>query len=127
MVETCDFHRTEAAHFQCYECGTAFCDTCVSVRDVEEFSGKKRHYFCPACNIPVQTISVGNIIEPFWHRLSGFFLYPFQPTPLLLTIALSVLGAVFTTNLFVRIFIWVVAVKYAYAVLTTTAQGGLKD
>ncbi len=126
METTCSFHRNEAAHFECHECGTTFCDRCVSVRELFEFGGKKRHYFCPACNIPVQMISVGNIIEPFWHRLSGFFLYPLQPTPLILTLVLALLGTLFPSNIFMRAIVWVVALKYAFATLTTTAQGGLK-
>jgi hypothetical protein len=126
MNETCSFHPAETAHFQCHECNTTFCDACVDIRDTVEFTGKNRYYFCPACNVPLQMLSVGSMIEPFWHRLSAFFLYPFQLTPLLLALILSILGAAFPTSFFVNIFIWIVTVKYAYAALTATAQGGLK-
>ncbi len=126
MTDTCSFHPSEAASFQCQECGTTFCGDCVSVRETVEFSGKNRYYFCPACNIPVQMLGVANMVEPFWRRLPAFFLYPLQPTPLVLALALAVLGAAFPTTFLVRIFIWVVTVKYAFAALTATAQGGLR-
>lgn len=120
------FHRSKAAHFHCYECGSAFCDECVSVRKTEGYGGKDIEYFCPGCNIPAEMMSLGNIIEPFWNRLNSIFLYPLQPTPLILTLLLAALGALLPTNIFVRIFVWVLMMKYAYATLIRTAQGGLK-
>ena len=126
MTESCSFHRSRAAHFQCQDCGTCFCEQCVSVRETVEFSGKNRHYFCPACNLPVKMLSIGNMIDPFWRRLSAFFLYPLQPMPLILALVLACLGAVFPHSIMVRIAVWVVMVKYAFAALTTTGQGGLK-
>ncbi len=126
MSVNCMFHRSKAAHFHCYECGSAFCDECVSVRETEGYSGKDINYFCPGCNIPAEMMSLGNIIEPFWNRLNSIFLYPLQPTPLILTLVLAALGALLPMNIFVRIFVWVVMMKYAYATLIQTAQGGLK-
>jgi len=120
------FHRSKAAHFHCYECGSAFCDECISVRETEGYGGKEINYFCPGCNIPAETMSLGNIIEPFWNRLNSIFLYPFQPTPLILTLVLAALGALLPTSFFVRIFVWVVMMKYAYATLIRTGQGGFK-
>jgi tetratricopeptide (TPR) repeat protein len=126
MAEICSFHRTVAAHFQCQECGTSFCDECVSVRETMEYSGKNRHYFCPACNLPLKMLSIGNMIEPFWQRLSAIFLYPLQPTPLLATLVLAGLGTLFPASFLVQIVVWVVMMKYAYAVLITTGRGGLR-
>jgi tetratricopeptide (TPR) repeat protein len=71
-------------------------------------------------------LSLGNIIVPFQNRLQAFFLYPFQLTPLLLTLALSILGALFNTSFLVNLFVWVVMMKYAYATLIATGQGALK-
>ena len=71
-------------------------------------------------------LSLGNIIEPFWNCLGFFFLYPFQLTPLLLTLILAGLGAIFPSSILVSLFVWVVMMKYVYATLIHTAQGGLK-
>lgn len=126
MTETCTFHRAVPAHFQCRECGTSFCDGCVSVRETVEYSGKNRHYFCPACNLPVKMLSIGNMIEPFWRRLPAFFLYPLQPIPLIIAIVLAGLGALFPSSFLVQIVVWVAMTKYAYAALITTGRGGLR-
>lgn len=126
MPINCTFHHSRAAHFQCHECGTAFCEECISVRKTEGFSGKSLDYFCPACNIPAEMMSLSNIIEPFWNKLGSFFLYPFQLTPLILIIVLAALGTFFPSNIFVNLFVWVVMTKYAYATLIETGQGSLK-
>ncbi len=126
MSINCTFHRAVVAHFQCHDCGSAFCDECISVRDTEGYGGRSRDYFCPGCNIPAEKLSIGNIIEPFWHRLSAFFLYPLQLTPLILTLLLAGFGALFPANAFVNLFVWVVMMKYAYATLVETGRGGLR-
>jgi tetratricopeptide (TPR) repeat protein len=126
MAIDCTFHRAKAAHFHCIECGTAFCENCVSTRKSNGFSGETIDFFCPGCNIPAELLSLGNIIKPFWNNLGSFFLYPFQMVPLLLTIVLSALGAIFPSILLVSLFVWVVMMKYAYATLIETGQGRLK-
>lgn len=123
MSSKCTLHPTEAAHFQCYECGSSFCGGCISVRVTEGYGGKEKNYFCPGCNVPAEMLSLGSIIEPFWKRLPSIFLYPFQLTPLLLTLVLATLGTFFAGNIFVRIFVFVVMTKYAYETLTFTAKG----
>lgn len=122
----CTFHRSEKAHFHCYECGSAFCENCISIRETSGYSGKEKEYFCPGCNIPAEMLSLGNLVEPFWHQLSSIFLYPFQLVPLVLTLILASLGTLFSESFLVTLFVWVVMVKYAYATLTWTAQGSLK-
>jgi hypothetical protein len=126
MSINCTFHRSAVAHFQCHECGSTFCDECISVRDTEGYAGRNRDYFCPGCNLPAEMLSIGNIIEPFWGRLSAFFLYPLQLTPLFLTLFLAGFGALFPDNILVNLFVWVVMMKYAYATLIETGRGGLR-
>lgn len=126
MAINCTLHRSEPAHFQCHECGSAFCDRCVSIRETGGYSGREKSYFCPACNVPLEMLNLGDIIEPFHNRLSAFFLYPFQPTPLILTAVLALVGALLHTSLLVNLAVWVVMMKYAYAVLTTTGRGNLQ-
>lgn len=126
MAIPCTFHRSKAAHFQCYECGSAFCENCITPRETGGYAGKDIEYFCPGCNIPAEMVGLGNIIEPFWQRLTSMFLYPFQLTPLILTLILAILGTVFTNSILVRLFVWVAMMKYVYAALTLTAQGSFK-
>jgi tetratricopeptide (TPR) repeat protein len=71
-------------------------------------------------------LSLGNVIEPFQNRLSAFFLYPFQLTPLLLTLALSLVGALFPSSILVSLFVWIVMMKYAYETLIVTGRGALE-
>ncbi|MGL1931849.1 MAG: B-box zinc finger protein [Desulfotalea sp.] len=126
MSIPCTFHRSAAAHFQCHECGSAFCENCITPRETRGYAGKDVDYFCPGCNIPAELIGLGNVIEPFWQRLTSIFLYPFQLTPLILTLLLAILGTIFSGSVLVSLFVWVVMMKYAYVALTTTAQGSLK-
>lgn len=126
MSITCTFHRSKPAHFQCHECGSAFCEECISLRDTTGFSGKNRDYFCPGCNIPAEMVSLSNIIPSFWTELTSFFLFPIQVIPLLLILVLAGLGTIFPESFLVRLFVFVVMMKYAYATLIHTAQGGHK-
>jgi tetratricopeptide (TPR) repeat protein len=126
MSITCTLHRSEPAHFQCDECGSSLCDECISLRETSGFSGKNRDYFCPACELPARMIGLGNVLEPFWNRLGAIFLYPLQPAPLLLTLVLSIIGALFAGWGIVQLLVWIVMVKYAYASLIHTAQGSLR-
>ncbi len=125
MSVNCTIHRSVAAHFQCDECGSSLCDDCVAVRESFSYGAKNKDYFCPACEVPVHMIGLGNVMEPFWNRLSSIFLYPLKPTPLILTFILSLFGAFFPGSLLIRLAVWVIMMKYAYAALTTTAQGAL--
>lgn len=127
MPVNCTIHRSVAAHFQCDRCSSSFCDDCVTLRESPGYGygETNKDYFCPACEMPVKMIGLGNVMEPFWTRLTSIFLYPLQPTPLILTFILSLLGAFFPGSFFIRLAVWVIMMKYAYAALTTTAQGAL--
>jgi len=126
MTIHCSHHRSKAAHFTCNQCGDAFCESCISVREHEAYGRKERNYFCPVCNVPAEHIGVGNLLTPFWNRLPKFFLYPLQPVPLILTIVLAVFGSIFFFVPMVQLVVWIVMMKYAYAVLIQTGTGALR-
>lgn len=126
MSITCSFHPTLPAHFQCHSCDTSFCESCVTVRRVESYGSTDKHYFCPACETEVLLIGIANILEPFWKRLGPIFLYPFQSAPLIMTLLLSFVGALLYFSGLVQLLVWVVMMKYAYAVLIATGQGSLR-
>lgn len=126
MTIFCSFHPKDPAHFQCFTCQSALCDICISARESNGFAGRETSYFCPGCNTPVELIGIGNIIEPFWKKMSSFFLYPLRPLPLLFILTLSLLATLFHQSFLVQMIVWAIMMKFAYAVLITTSQGSLK-
>jgi len=96
------------------------------VRDTGGYYSDKRHYFCPVCNVEAKHMGVGNLLTPFWLRLPKFFLYPLQPVPLVLTLVLAFVGAIFNMSIIIQTAIWIVMMKYAYAVLINTGRGSLR-
>ena len=125
MAISCSFHPSQPAHFQCYDCDTTFCESCITVRKVETYGCVDSHYFCPACETEAALIGISNILPPFWKQLGRIFLYPLQPTPLIMTLLLSILGALMPSSWMVQLLVWVMMMKYAYSVLLATASGNL--
>ncbi len=125
MTISCSFHPKQPAHFQCYDCDTTFCEACITAREVETYGSVDSHYFCPACETEAALIGISNILPPFWKQLGKIFLYPLQVTPLIMTLLLSILGALMPFSWMVQLLVWVMMMKYAYSVLLTTASGNL--
>lgn len=126
MTIHCSLHPSKPAHFQCHKCDTAFCGGCIVQRTVPQYGQMQTNYFCPSCNIPAEQLEIGNFIDPFWTRMPKFFTYPLQLQAIAVVVALSLLSAIFPSTLLVLIFGFVVSTKYAYTILTNTAQGNLK-
>lgn len=128
MTNTCLYHPTQQAHFECHECQTSYCPKCISTRSYAKFAQARTTtaYFCPKCNLPVTPLAIGNIVKPFWKRLPLFFIYPFKIQPLLLIISLSLIRLIFHDSRLVNILLWAILVKYSYAVLLRTSQGRLE-
>ena len=129
MKRYCQYHPTKPAHWYCDKCNTALCPECVETRDMGGYRQGEKLHMCPNCNIPVQWLGVENIIDPFWKRMPQFFLYPFSIRPLLLMLGLSLVAALLTRpgiiGLLATIAVWGVTIKYAYAILKSTARGDL--
>ncbi len=71
---------------------------------------------------------MGNVITPFWQRLSRFFAYPAHPGALAFLLLLSLFSAfgVFVfIGIIVQILVGIVFMKYAYRALEQTALGYL--
>lgn len=90
--------------------------------------GEKLH-LCPNCNRPARWLGVANIIDPFWTRIPRFFLYPLSVRPLALLLTLSLIMALLPRpgiiGVLFQAVIWGIALKYAYAILQSTASGNL--
>jgi hypothetical protein len=127
MTVYCTLHPSRPAHFQCNACSSTFCGKCIVRRAVpEDFGSTVTYYICPFCDIEADQLEVGNLLDPFWTRMPKFFTYPVQTHPLMIALALSVLAVFFSASKLVGLFSFIMSTKYAYAILTNTAQGDLK-
>ncbi len=134
----CKYHTTTPARWRCRHCKISFCPGCVT----ETKSGSAPD--CPVCKRQLQSLGSENLVTPFWSRLREFFIYPANPHPLLLIVALSAI--IFLVGLVPAgwtvtfdILVWkielvyillfpflVLFLNYAYNVLSDTAHGHLK-
>ncbi|VTR66602.1 conserved membrane hypothetical protein [Desulfosarcina cetonica] len=125
----CQYHPTVPAHWYCETCNKLLCPQCVDTRDMGGYRQGEKLHMCPNCNRPVQWLGVGNIIDPFWKRISGFFIYPFSKRPLTLMLVLAALAALFSgmgiLATLAQVAVWGISFKYAYAILQATASGDL--
>ncbi|HNR12431.1 MAG TPA: hypothetical protein PLG17_05030 [Thermodesulfobacteriota bacterium] len=74
----CTYHPTVPAQWECPDCNLQFCDRCVMKSDVISYGLKKTHHLCPKCRSYAQSLTVANVIEPFWEKLPQIFAYPLQ-------------------------------------------------
>lgn len=129
MTQYCSHHPTRPAHFHCPKCNADFCASCITKKERDRHHGSETLYLCPKCMVPAEWTGADNLIEPFWHRLPKFFAYPFASRPFLLIVLLAIAGIVFAGaglfNLFMRILLYGVLLKYSYAALQATARGDL--
>jgi len=130
MKIACNYHPTQPAHWSCEKCGTNLCPDCVAQRDQEGYAGSRKLRLCPKCNLPVEAIGVGNLIDPFWKRLPRIFGYGFYPRPLILVAVVAVISSFFPNagilSLVARGLMWMVILKYSFESLKATAGGDLK-
>jgi tetratricopeptide (TPR) repeat protein len=126
VTEPCSYHPTKAARFHCPKCEANFCPECISRRQTEVYGKPRDFFFCPKCNVHAEVLSVGSFIAPFWNRLPKFFAYPFHLRPLLLILLLSSVGAFLSSIPFVSLILWVVLIKYCYAIVRNTVSGNLR-
>jgi hypothetical protein len=126
MANTCTYHPTQPAPYQCSKCETYYCSGCVSKRSGSYRGHAKTYYFCPKCNIPVEMLAVGTFIKPFWNRLPSFFAYPLQLWPLVLIFAVAAIETVTGGRGIISLALEVISIKYALTVLKRTVNGNLE-
>lgn len=123
----CKYHPDVPARWICRACQIPFCSRCIPA------TGEATPA-CPICHQAVESLGVGNVIEPFWQRLPAIFAWPLQRTPLLFMLAISglwilvafLLGGSLVGWLIGNVVLYAVFFKYAYVVLENTAQGHLE-
>ena len=134
MEDTCHFHPTRPAHWYCPFCKIGLCPDCVIERDKGGYTKGEHIHLCQKCNRIAEWVGAETLIEPFWKHLPGFFTYPFHLQPLLLILALSIIGLVglglidsggFLFGMILLLAAVVALLKYSYEVLNETARGNL--
>lgn len=130
MATFCNYHPTKKAHWVCPSCEVNYCQECVDNRVVDQHGKKKVYHFCPECNVEAERGAFEDIVEPFWFRIPKFFIYPFNPRPLILMLVLSFLSVLLIfpslLSLLIQIFIAGLFLKYAFSALKNTANGSFQ-
>lgn len=118
----CKYHSSIPARWNCASCGIDLCSQCIKTEYLPQAVA-----VCPVCKNELQAFSASNLITPFWYRIPRFFVYPFNLTALVYIAALALLSVVlFKPNLLamlMQVVLFLVFLRYAYAVLNHTALG----
>jgi tetratricopeptide (TPR) repeat protein len=129
MTVFCKHHLNEAAHWECPNCDSFYCDCCITKRQ-GGYGGKETFHFCPSCNRPAEWIAATNVVRPFWEMLQSFFVYPFTNMfTVIFMVGISIACAVFAGkgllgNL-ALLAVFILTMKYSFAAMAATARGAL--
>jgi hypothetical protein len=131
----CRNHPSTPAALACQQCGTLFCEACISSRQV----GKKVWRTCPVCQGQCVSLADRQKVEAegartFFSVLPSAFKYPFVQNGLILliagTIMFSILDGMLFLSQFFRKFLWLfTGLTYGYLfaymqrILVTSSQG----
>lgn len=119
----CQFHLAVPARWHCGDCVFNLCGRCAPLEPHCSVP------LCPSCRKPLTSLGLGNAIKPFWERIPRFFAYPAKRAPLLITLGLSVLGALGMVPILgigALIAASIMSLRYCYRVLYHTALGHLE-
>jgi tetratricopeptide (TPR) repeat protein len=130
MSNPCQYHPDQPAQWFCERCQIYLCRGCTVERDRGGLHAGEKLHLCAKCNLPVEWLGVGSLVQPFWRRLHRIFLYPFGLQPLILMVVLAIASVIFgqmgLIGLLGAILIWGVRVKYSYEALKYSARGDLR-
>lgn len=118
MKNSCDYHPLHPARWQCQQCHSFYCTSCMP-----EFGPR-----CPDCTHSLRNLGSSNEIEPFWNRVSTFFKYPFKGHSLIVvifsTIILSRTEETLSSGL-IALAVMSFYILYSFSVLKHMAKGEL--
>jgi tetratricopeptide (TPR) repeat protein len=130
MPSHCQYHPHQTAQWFCERCQIHLCPGCVIERDRGGLHAGEKLRLCAKCNLPLEWLGVGGLVDPFWRRLHRIFLYPLGLQPLILMVVLAIASVIFThmglIGLLGAILVWGVRVKYSYEALKYSARGDLR-
>lgn len=81
---------------------------------------------CPKCCKNLRYQGAANDIEPFWNRISSFFMYPFSLDPMILIAVCTFVPIFLGQNLFGLIgavLLFCILTKYVYSIVERTSEG----
>lgn len=114
----CHYHPAQPATWHCASCPRDYGDCCVPL-NADELDLVP---VCPLCRSKLSFLGAANSAEPFWLRISTFFLYALQSGPLAFA-ALLALASLFMPN---SKLLWLallsVATKYLHSVIEASSQ-----
>ena len=123
MNAYCHYHPADAARWHCVECQRFYCMACMPDAD----RGRGRG-FCPHCNQPLHYRGDGARTTPFWERTGKTFAYPLATDSLAVIILCTLVPLLIGRSLAglgITLLLLAALVKYDYAVLRRTADGGM--
>jgi hypothetical protein len=114
----CHYHPAQPATWHCSSCPRDYGDCCVPLNaDDHDLVA-----LCPLCRSKLSFLGAANSAQPFWLRISTFFLYALQVGPLAFA-ALLALASLFMPN---SKLLWLallsVATKYLHSVIEASSQ-----
>jgi len=127
MAESCHYHSSADASWQCQPCHRKYCGQCIP--------GSSANYHglgpeCPLCRNPVEYIGASNNAKPFWQMGLFYFHYALKPGPLLV-VALAAGASLLISGLGLLAIVALVAIialvsRYNLLVIERLASGELE-
>ena len=119
----CKYHPAVPARWVCRHCQIDYCSSCTPKPE------NKLKPECPVCHRDLDSLGAGNMIEPFWHRIPQFFIYPAHLPTMIVMVALVLISLLVSGSIMgflLQLAMGIVFLKYAYVVLEHSAEGFLK-
>ena len=119
----CKYHPQLPARWYCSSCAVNLCTQCS-----KKLGPPQNTHVCHSCGAELDSLGLGNLIQPFWERIPKFFLYPIRVDALMYLAVLSVVSlGVFLplAGIIVALAIPYALLKYGYLILNHTAHGNL--
>ncbi|MCO1334682.1 hypothetical protein MO867_10055 [Microbulbifer sp. OS29] len=127
MADSCHYHTSTDASWQCQPCRRHYCSECIP--------GARANYHgqgpdCPLCRVHLEYIGTSNSAKPFWQMGLFYFIYALKPGPLTV-MALAAVGSLAVTSLGLLSIVALVAIvavvsRYNLLVIEKLAGGQLE-
>ena len=123
----CKYFPELPARWYCSQCNVNLSEACAKPLDEHDRSETRR--LCPICYEPLNSLGIGNTIQPFWERIPKFFSYPAKPDALVYIAVLSLVNILFILNgliaLAVVLITFYALLLYAFKCLNHSARGNM--
>ena len=114
----CHYHPAQPATWHCPACPRDYGDCCLP-QNADASDDDPR---CPLCRGALTFLGAANSAQPFWERISRFFLYALQPGPLAFAGLLTLASLFMPSSKILWIALLSVATKYLHSVIEASSQ-----